>query len=286
MQDALRLAGAAAGIKDEQRVFGVHDFGLAAGAGDGQPGQVVIPVIAAFLHVHRLAGAADDDDMLHDGRAAHGGVHHFLEGDDLAAQPGPIAGDHHAAFGVVDAVGQGLLAEAAVDHAVGRAQLGAGQHGDHQFRDAAHVDRHAVAFFDAHALEDVGEAVHLLPQPPVAHEHLVAVFALPDDGQLVLAPGFDVAIKGVVDDIGLGPHEPLVERRVAVVEDFVPHFVPFQRVGAFGPERQRILNGFVVNVLIIGDVGVFDDIFSRVIPLPYGWGKSLIRHTKSPEIVN
>ena len=70
----------------------------------------------------------------------------LLQLDDLAAQPAAVAGDQHAALGVLDALCQRLHGEAAVDHAVHRADLGAGQHGDHQLGDARHVDGDAVAF--------------------------------------------------------------------------------------------------------------------------------------------
>ena len=43
----------------------------------------------------------------------------------------------------------------------------------------------------------------------------VARLAFPDQRQLVLAPGLQVAVQGVVDDVGLAADEPLVEGRVA-----------------------------------------------------------------------
>ena len=41
---ALRLAGRAGGVEDEERVFGIHHLGFAMRAGDGQRHQIVAPV--------------------------------------------------------------------------------------------------------------------------------------------------------------------------------------------------------------------------------------------------
>ena len=57
VHDALRLAGRAAGVEDEERVFAVERLGGAVGRGLGH--QLVPPEVAAFLHCHvacRCAG--------------------------------------------------------------------------------------------------------------------------------------------------------------------------------------------------------------------------------------
>ena len=209
VQKALGFAGGAGGVEDEERVLGVHDLGLTMRRSDRQRHQVVIPVVAAGFHVDLLAGALDHDHVLDDGRAVDRFVGHLLEVDRLAAQPGAVGRDQHSALRVLDAVGQGLFAKAAVDHGVHRAELGAGEHRDHQLGDAAHVDRHPVAFVHAHAAQDVGELVGLAIEPQVAVADLVARLALPDQGQLVLAPGLDVAVERVERDIGLAARNHL-----------------------------------------------------------------------------
>jgi nicotinate phosphoribosyltransferase len=68
-------------------------------------------------------------------------------------------------------------------------------------------------------------------QPQVAERALVARLALPDQRQLVLAPGLDVAVQRVEHDVGLAAREPLVEGRVAVVQHLVPDWL--RRYGNF-----------------------------------------------------
>ena len=214
VQQSLWLAGSAGRVKDEQRILGIHHFGWAGGRGDRQRHQVVIPVVAACLHGHVLAGAPDDDDVFHHGRAMDRLVGHAFQIHGLAAQPRAVGGDQHAALGVLDAISQRLLAEAAVDHRMHRADLGAGQHGNRQLGDTPHVDGNAVTLAHPHAAQDVGEAVDLLPQTEVGEGYLVARFSLPDQSQFVLAPGSDVTIEGVERDVGLAAGKPFVERCV------------------------------------------------------------------------
>ena len=120
----------------------------------------MVPVIAPGFHRHRLAGALDHDDMFDGGAAFEGLVDDVLQLDDLAVHEAAIAGDDDVGLAVIDAAVHRFDREAAVDHRVDRADLGAGQHGDGQFGDAAHVDGHAVAFLYAHAAQDVGEHAH------------------------------------------------------------------------------------------------------------------------------
>src|SRR5690606_26683515 len=100
---ALGLSSAAAGVENEERVLGIH---LLGGAVLFHLLQFVVqPQVAAFLHVHGPAQAVGDDHLLHAGAVLQGLVHHALHGDLLVAAVEAIAGEHHAALGVVHAVG-------------------------------------------------------------------------------------------------------------------------------------------------------------------------------------
>ena len=70
----------------------------------------------------------------------------------------------------------------------GRADAGAGQHGDGQLGRHAHVDGDAVAFFHAERFQDVGELLHFAMKLLVGEHADFAGFALPDDGGFILAP--------------------------------------------------------------------------------------------------
>src|SRR5690606_15851543 len=162
VQHALRTAGRARGVEDVGRVLGVHGHG---GAVRGRLAhQVVVPLVAAALHVHGVLGAAHHDHAAHAGRLPQRLVDRRLEGQYLAATEAAVGRDHDRGLGVVDAVGEGARGEAAEHHRVRGADAGAGQHGDDGLGDHGHVDRHAVAQADALALEDVREAADLLEE--------------------------------------------------------------------------------------------------------------------------
>jgi len=254
----LGLSGGAGGVEQEEHVLGVHDLGLAAGRGDGQGLEVVEPVVAVVLHEGFLSGAADGDADLDGGGVLEGLVDDLLELGGLAAAEASVGGEHDAALGVVDALGQGLVAESAIDDAVGGADLGAGEHGEDLLGHLGHVDGNDVALLDAHGLEDVGHLGDFAVEGVVGEGADVAGLAFPDDGQLVAGGGGQVPVDGVADDVGLRADEPLVEGLAAVVEDLVPALVPEELFGLLGPEVLPVLDGVLVELVVLLDVGCFD----------------------------
>ena len=126
---ALRLAGAAAGVQNEQRVLRVHHLRLAVLVHVLQ--LVVQPHIAALLHRGRPPQALGHDHLLHAGAGLQRLVHHPLHGDLLVAAVQAVAGKHHRGLCVLYAVAQALRAEAAEHHAVDRTDACARQHGHH-----------------------------------------------------------------------------------------------------------------------------------------------------------
>ena len=200
----------------------------------------------------------------------NGFVGNFLQFDDLASQPGPIGGDQHPALGVLDTVGQRLFAEAAIDHGMRSADLGAGQHGDGQFGDAPHVDRHPISLLHAQAAQNISELVDFLPESEITIGSLISGFSLPDHGDFVASPGCDVPVQGVMNDVGLGSDEPFVERSVGVIQHFLPRLEPVQRLGSFRPECFGVGDGAGINFIVIFDVccaydrfrGLVDFVFS------------------------
>ena len=71
-------------------------------------------------------------------------------------------------------------------------------------------------------LQRVGEALHLGEQLGVGDVALLALLAAPVEGDALAAPGLDVAVEAVVGDVERAADEPLVERRVGVVEHLLP----------------------------------------------------------------
>ena len=126
MQLTFRLAGGAGGVENEHRVFGVHLLGRAVGT-SLRP-QVMPPEVAPFFPLHSLTGALIDNHALDDRGFLQRLINNLFEIHGLVAQPGAIAGHDHFALRIVNAVGQGLFAKAAIDNAMNGADFGNRQH--------------------------------------------------------------------------------------------------------------------------------------------------------------
>ncbi len=272
VHDPLGPAGGAGRVQDEQQVLGVHALGLAHRAGDGQRHQLVIPVVPPRLHVDLLSRAPHHHAGFDGGLAGHGLVGEVLQAHHLAAQPPAVRGDQHLALGVLDALGQRLHAEPPVHHAVPGADLGAGQHGDDLLGNAGQVDGDDVPLLHPQALQHVGELAHLAVEGGVGVHPRVPRLPFPDQGDLVLAGGLQVAVQGVVDDVGLAAGEPFIEGLFGVVQDPVPGPEPLQLRGPLGPEALRVLHGATVQLFVLPNIGLFQDVLRSVVQLSVALG--------------
>ena len=248
VDDALGLAGGAAGVEDEEQVFGVGRLGPAGVrlAGDG----VVPPHVAALDHVHRRAGPLEHDHLLDPADLGDGTVDVGLERDGTAAAVAAVGGDDEAALGVLQAVGDRLAGEPAEDDRVGRADAGAGQHGHGRLGHVGQVDRHAVAPPHAQCLEAVGQPAHVGQQLAVGDlANLRAAagdrLALPQDGGLVAAALVDLHVQAVLGHVQLAVDEPLGVGRVPL-QHAVERLAPAERLGHVGPEGVGVVDRLAV----------------------------------------
>ena len=143
MQHALRLAGGAGGVQDEQRVFGVHLFRWAVLR--SRLHEVVVPVVAARLPPHITPRTANHHDMLDARGAVARRVAVRLEGDPAAASDSLVGRDQDLAGRIVDSVTEGLGRKPAEHHRVDRPDPCAREHRDDRLRDHGHVDADAIA---------------------------------------------------------------------------------------------------------------------------------------------
>ncbi len=108
VQHALRLAGGAGGVEDEERVFRIHRFRV-AGRFDAS-NFLMIPEIAARSPAYLAAGAAHGENLVdHDillGRNVDGGIGVFLQRNRLAAAHAFIGRDDESGFAVDDTTGK------------------------------------------------------------------------------------------------------------------------------------------------------------------------------------
>src|SRR5690606_14958316 len=101
VEHALGLAGGAAGVEDEQRVFRAHFLRRAVGRllGDGSG-----PVdVAAWGHRHTGAGVGEHDDAADLAVAIERGIDVGLQRNALAAAQALVGSDDHVAVAIDDA---------------------------------------------------------------------------------------------------------------------------------------------------------------------------------------
>ena len=237
VDNAFGLAGGAGGVEDIQHVLAVA--GLRRAIAIRVLNEPVVPVVPAFLDPKREVSTLDDDDVLDARRLLDRVVRVVLQGDDLPAAVSAVGGDKDFGLGVIDAVAQGLGAEAAEDDGVDCTDSRAGQHGDNRLGDHRQVDGHAVALFDPERLEGVGEQVDLAVQVAVSQHARVAWLAFPDDRRLVSLAGLDVTIHAVVAGVDLSPHEPFRMRWIPF-EHARPRLEPVKPLRGCSPELLRV----------------------------------------------
>ncbi len=211
------------------------------------------PDVAAGVHgdVRGVADAAQDDYFFDGGRVAQGFIDAGLQRDDCAAAPRAVGRDGNFGFGVVDALAQRFGGKTTEDDAVGRANFGAGEHGDGQFGHHAHVNGNAIALGDAERAQSVGEAIDFALEHAVGEHARIAGLAFPDDGGFVTAAGMRVAIDAVVRDVQLAAGEPFRPRSIPL-EHIFPRLKPVEVPGLGGPEGLGIARGALVNLGVRG----------------------------------
>ncbi len=94
VQHAFRFAGGTGGIKDKQRIFGIHRDGLMLAAGVSN--HIVPPQIAPFLPVDIPAGTFEHHHVL-DGfhvRVFQGVIDVFLQRNSAPGAYAFVGGDH------------------------------------------------------------------------------------------------------------------------------------------------------------------------------------------------
>ena len=208
--------------------------------------ELVQPEIARRRERDVAAGTPVDDDVADALAPAHAQrlVDDRLERHVLAAARLLVGGDHGDGAGVDDAFLQRLRRKAAEHDRMRRADARAGLHRDHALDRHRHVDEDAVALPDAERTQAVREAADPLEQLPVSHLRHGAVVGLEDDRDLLGIAVRDVAVEAVVGHIELPVLEPLVERRVRLVERLRERLLPQYFVpGELRPEAREVAGG-------------------------------------------
>ena len=246
--DAARLSGADAGLRLERATDAAHDIralerdlvrGGSTGAGEDRLGL-------RRGEPERGQGAGHSVDR---GFGRHIAVEcrvriGFFECHDLGVAVAAVSGDHHARTGVMDAVGERLVAEAAEHRRVDEAEPLAGFCPVELLRDVRQVDGDAVADRETETPQRE-RATHRLKQQPTARhaerghrtaaaavEGLVPAITLEEERGLLAVPGEHMPIYFIEAGVGECAVEPAVEGRIARIERGAPR-------GVVGRERRR-----------------------------------------------
>jgi len=205
VQHALGFSGRARRIENEQWIFRAHGLGGAVGGHFGR--FLVIPEVAARLHVHRAAGVLYHDHT-GDARAlAKASSVLFLSGMALPPRiPSSLVMTILESQSVIRP--PGCRARSRRIPRMDRADAGASQHGISGLRDHRHVDGDTVAFAHPACLQHIGEFADFLMQLLIADVLAVCgVVAFPDDGGLVGAFG-QMPVDAIGRDIQCTVLEP------------------------------------------------------------------------------
>ncbi len=213
--------------------------------------DLVIPDVAALLHLAVGVGGLDHDDVLKALEITHRLVDLLLDRRGLALTAGAVDGDQGLGLRELHPLLDRVSGEAPEDDIVRRADPGAGQHRDGDLGDHREVDPDYVALPDTQILERVGEALHIAVQVGVGDLALLAFLSAPVVGDTVAVAGLDVAVDAVVGGVDLAVREPLVERRVGVVEDLLGLLEPMQLLGLLDPPSLPVAVGLVVDRRVV-----------------------------------
>ncbi len=131
-----------------------------------------------------------------------------------------------------------------------RAKPRAREHREQGFGDHRQVDQDALALGHAKRAHHSGHAVHFGVQFGVGVAPLDARFRRYIHQRVLLSARGEVAVNGVVAEIGLAADEPARERRIAAIEHVLERRFPMDAPRLFTPERFRIFNRTAVSFTI------------------------------------
>src|SRR6185295_14863855 len=191
-----------------------------------------------------------NDDMLDSGRSGHGLVDHRLEVEGFSSVKPNIGGDDQFRFGILNAAREGRGAESGIDHTMNDTDAGACKHGDDLFGNFRKVDGDPVSLREPKFLERIRATIDLSVELGVGDDPFLVVLANPDDGDLVLAPGFDMTVQTVIRHIARGADEPL-RPGIVPFQNFGPGREPLKLFGDVAPETFRVGNRFFIGAIVV-----------------------------------
>ena len=239
--DAARVGGTDAGLSLERATDAAHHIGalerdLVRGGGTGA-GEDRLGLRRSEPEQGQCAGHSLDRCFSWHIAVQRRVRVRFFERHDLRVPIAAIGGDHHARAGVMDAVGERLVAESAEHRRVDEAEPLAGLRPVELLRDVRHVDGDTVTGRKTEAPQRKRAAHRLEQQPTARHavgghrtaaaaiEGLVPAITLEEERGLLAVPGEHMPVYFIEAGVGEGAVEPAVEGRIARIERGAPRRV-------------------------------------------------------------
>ncbi len=141
-----------------------------------------------------------------------------LDRRGLALAAGAVDGDQRFRLGELHPLADRARREAAEHDVVNRTDPRAREHRDDHLGDHRQVDPDDVALLDPEILQRVRELLDVAVELGVGDVALLALLTAPVERDPVAVARLDVPVEAVVGSVDLAVGEPLVERRVGVVD--------------------------------------------------------------------
>ena len=213
--------------------------------------DLVVPDVAAVLHLTLGAGSLDHDDVLERLQLAHLLVDRLLDVRGLALAPGAVDSDQRLGLRELHALANRAGGEAAEHHVVRCADAGARQHRHHNLGDHRQEDPDDVALLDAEIFQRVGQLLRVAKKVGVGEILFLAFLAAPVEGDAIAVSVLDMAVEAVIGRVDLAVLEPLVERRVGLVDVLGRLLEPVELLGLLHPPALPVLLGLLVDRWIV-----------------------------------
>ena len=110
-------------------------------------------------------------------------------------------------------------------------------------------------------LQDSGHALHFGVQVAVGVNFFLIGFSRDKNQGRLVAPGRQMAVHGVVAQVGHPPHKPLGKRRVAVVTNLFWRHFPVHQLGLLSPKSVTVVDGTCVKFSVAAHESLLKIVF-------------------------
>ena len=126
------------------------------------------------------------------------------------------------------------------------------EHREHRLRDHRHVDQDSIALANTLCGENRGEAVDLGGELAIAISPALIRLGRNEDERRLLGACREMAIDGVMAEVGAAADEPACKGRAAVIEHLRKGRLPIDQRRPLPPECVAIVQGSVMRLGVVG----------------------------------